>query len=84
MALSMAERGGCLDLIVAYESGKVAVFRHLESLLQGDNVWLDENIGWRLLCESHQHKEPSRFSAYILAQIALLNYASLHSHGLMH
>lgn len=59
MALSMVQRADDLDLIIAYESGKVAVFRHAESLQHKESVWLEEGNGWQLISESHQHKEPS-------------------------
>jgi hypothetical protein len=64
LQLSTSGRGNLL-LVVAYESGKLAVFSHAESRPKEHNRWMDENEGWRKVSERHAHKEPSTSSQVI-------------------
>lgn len=58
MALGMTSKADQLTLLIAYESGRVAMFKHAGYLLQKHTGWPEENEGWQLIWETQQHKEP--------------------------
>ena len=62
MSLALIANEDKLLIVIAYESGKLAVFEHADVHPRQSGDWTHENEGWRKMLESQAHKEPSKSS----------------------
>lgn len=59
MSLVLTSVDDVVQLLAAYEDGRVAIFTHAREHVLGSQVWPEENQGWLKATEAHEHKEPS-------------------------